>query len=94
MRKFKENEKQKFLEHNKRRIKKIEDPGALQKKQEGTKTTSFIGFIENDHMISLQILPPSEIFGHFQGGDLYKIPIRAEPAAGFLRKLILPSKLL
>jgi len=34
MRKFKENEKQKFLEQNKRRIKKIEDPGALQKKQE------------------------------------------------------------
>ena len=31
--------------------------------------------------------PPSENFGHFQGGgDLYKTLIRAAPAAGFKRK--------
>ena len=33
--------------------------------------------------VSLQIPPPSENFGHFQGGDLYKIQNRAAPAAGF-----------
>ena len=38
--------------------------------------------------------PPSEKFGHFQGGDLYKISIRAAPAAGFLRRWILRSILL
>ena len=38
----------------------------------------------NYQKVSLQIPPPSENFGHFQGGgDLYKIQNRAAPAAGF-----------
>ena len=45
---------------------------------------------KTNHNNSLQI-PPSENFGHFQGGDLHRIQIRAASAAGFLRKLILLS---
>ena len=47
---------------------------------------------KTNHNISLQI-PPSETFWHFKGGDLYKIQIRAAPAAGFLKRWILPSRI-
>ena len=41
--------------------------------------------------ISLQIPPLPKILDIFKGGDLYKIPIRAAPAAGFSRRWILLS---
>ena len=40
---------------------------------------------------SLQIPPFRKFWTFSRGGDLYKIQIRAAPAAGFLRKWILPS---
>ena len=57
---------------------------------------TFFPFLCDDSYISLSLMnssyqdnslqiPPSENFGHFQGGDLHKIQIRAAPAAGFLR---------